>query len=253
MTKFKEWCDETQVSVPAHALRVLVADAKKEARAIEVVAGAIPDYYAAPSRVADLLRKLDKAAAAQYVEQKLPTTPSIKSGDLGEILCTSYVSESTTYTKVIKRLRWKDHRNMAMRGEDLLAFELSSQSGPVKVLKAEAKSRAAMTSAVLQEARVSLSANSGLPSPHAMSFVADRLHETGDSDLADAIDSAQLKNGLSASQVTHMLFTFSGSDASNLLRKNLGGYTGAVSQMYVGLRVSTHQKFIAAVFNAVGK
>jgi len=163
------------------------------------------------------------------------------------------VIEATTFKLGIKRLRWKDHRNMSMRGEDVLAFSLGPTGGALKILKAEVKSRAAMTTSVIEEARAALSGNKELPSPHAISFVADRLNEAGDAALCEALDKAQLKDGLKVSQVTHMLFTFSGSDPWNLLQKNLSAYTGAVPQQYVALHVQTHQAFIKAVFEAVVK
>ena len=53
--------------------------------------------------------------------------------------------------------------------------------------------------------------------------------------------------------LAHMLFTFSGSDPTNLLKANLSGYSGPVPQHYVGLRVEAHQNFIKNVFEAVGK
>ena len=142
---------------------------------------------------------------------------------------------------------------MSMRGEDLLAFSLESKGGVLKILKAEVKSRASMPTSVIEEARGALAGNKELPSPHAISFIADRLDETGDSKLRDALDKAQLKDGLKLSQMTHMLFTFSANNPSNLLKKNLLAYTGSVTQHYVALQVKTHQAFIKAVFDAVGK
>lgn len=253
MTKFNEWCVETEVAVPKHRLRLVASEPAKLTHAIGAVAAALPDYYASPKRVAELLRKFNKSAAAKYVEEKLPTSKSIRSGDLGEVLCTAYVAENTPFVQGIKRLRWKDHRNMSMRGEDVLAFSMGATAGTLKVLKAEVKSRAQMTSKVLGEARDALSSNQGLPSPHAVSFVTDRLHEAGETALADALDDVLLNKGLNTNQVTHMLFTFSGSDPTNLLKANLSGYSGPVPQHYVGLRVEAHQNFIKNVFEAVGK
>lgn len=253
MTKFKEWCDETETAISSHALRLLVADPAKQPHAVQVIANVIPEFYAAPSRVAGILKKLGKPAAAKFIEEKLPTLLSTKSGDLGEILCNAYVIETTMFKRGIKRLRWKDHRNMSMRGEDVLAFSLDPKAGSLNILKAEVKSRVSMPTAVIEEARAALSSNKELPSPHAISFVADRLDKAGDAELRDALDTAQLKDGIRASQVTHMLFTFSGSDPSNLLKKNLSAYTGTVSQQYVALQVKSHQAFIKAVFDAVGK
>ena len=106
---------------------------------------------------------------------------------------------------------------------------------------------------VAEEARAALSANNGLPSPHALAFVADRSNEAGDTALGDALDQAQLRGGIRPSQVSHMLFTFSGNDPVRLLKTNLLAYAGPVPQHYVGLRVEGHQDFIKAVFAAVGK
>jgi hypothetical protein len=253
VTKFKDWCVESEVSVASHKLNLLTAEVAKAPDAIKLMAKAILEYYASPVRVAALLRTLGRRAVAKYIEEKLPTKPKIQSGELAEILCTAYVYETTPYTQGIKRLRWKDHRDMSMRGEDLLAFNLNSKNGRLDVLKAEVKSREKLTSTVVGQAREALSSNSGLPSPHAMSMVADRLHETGETVLADALDKAQLIDGLDASRVLHMLFTFSGNDATSLLKKNLATYSGTVTQKYVGLQVEAHQDFIKAVFEAVGK
>lgn len=252
MSKFKEWCHETETSVSTHKLLLLAADLEKLPHAINVVADAVPEYYAAPSRIADLLIKLGKPAVAKYIVEKLPTLPSIKSGDLGEILCNAYVVEATSFNLGIKRLRWKDHRNMSMRGEDVLAFRLEPK-GNLKILKAEVKSRASMSTDVIEEAREALSGYSELPSPHSLAFVADRLDEADNKELRDVLDEVMLKVGLNVGQVTHMLFTFSGSNPSNLLKKNLVAYTGTVPQLYIALQVKSHQTFIKDVFAAVGK
>lgn len=253
MIEFAKWCVETEEVVPKHKLRRLAVDAAKQARAVRAVAKAVPDYYTDPKRIAGLLKKLGKPAAADYVQHKLPTQVSIRSGDLGEILCNAYVHEATPFNLGIKRLRWKDHRNMSMRGEDVLAFNLNSSSGGLKILKAEVKSRAGIRAAVIDEARAALSANNGLPSPHAIAFVADRSNEAGDPVLGDALDKAQLKDGILPSQVAHLLFTFSGNDPLKFLKTNLLAYAGPMPQHYVGLRVDEHQDFIKAVFAAVGK
>ena len=251
MIKFLEWCVETEESVSTHRLRLLSADSAKHAQVVDALSEEVPNYYADPSRVAQLLKKLGKAATANFVEQKLPTQATIRSGDLGEILCTAYVHEATPFNLGIKRLRWKDHRNMSMRGEDVLAFRLSARSGSLKILKAEVKSAASMSSTIIGKARESLSANNGLPSPHAISFVADRLNESGDTALGDALDKAQLKDGIKPAQVSHMLFTFCGNDPSKPLKTNLKKYTGSIKQHYIALCVTTHQAFIKEVFEAV--
>lgn len=251
MGKFGEWCMTTEAATSPHKLSTLKGALSKRAHAIKVVAEAVPGYYADPKRVAGLLRRLGRNEVAKYIDEKLPTSVQIRSGDLGEILCNAYVLEGTAFKLGIKRLRWKDHRNMSMRGEDVLAFHFSGPNRTLNVLKAEVKSRAAMTSKVIEEARASLDLNKGLPSAHAISFVADKLSGKANAELRDALDDAQLKKGLKTSQVTHMIFTFSGSNPTKMLTTNLTSYSGKIQQNYVALQVDDHQLFVKSIFQAI--
>ena len=128
--------------------------------------------------MARALARLGKPAAAALIEGKLPTTKAIRSGDLGEIYATEWIdAHSGGYRAPIKRLRWKDHRNMAMRGDDVIGILQDAQSQRLHFLKTEAKSRAALTAQVLTEARAGLDKDGGLPSAHALSFISARLLE----------------------------------------------------------------------------
>lgn len=251
MSNFAKWCTTKKVSVKGHDLQVLTADTAKLRIGTDAVAKIVPGHYASEKRVADILERLGKAKAAEYIKHKLPKGKSIRSGDLGEILAASYVTELMPYEVTVKKLRWKDHREMAMRGEDIIAVRINSKGKSLELLKGETKSRAALTAAVLTEARTALRKNNNRPSPHALSYVADRLFELGKIDVANAIEDAQLKKGIKLSQMAHFLFTFSGNDPVRLLERNLVAYKGQVSQYVVGLWVRSHQAFIKAVYGKV--
>lgn len=251
MAQFAKWCVATKESVNGHEMTVLDAEPKKVNAAVKALANLIPSQYASGARVAHLMKTLGKTAVAEFIEEKLPTTKPIRSGDLGEILGTSYLGEFTAFKHGVQRLRWKDHRNMSMRGEDVLAFGVDAATGDVLVLKGEAKSRVSLTGTTVTAARKALSANKGRPSAHAISFLADRCFEQGETHLTDLLDTAQLKTRIKASQVTHLMFTFSGNDPAAHLRRDLQSYTGSIEQISVGLRVVDHQKFIKSVFDMV--
>ena len=119
MVQFANWCTTTDSKVGAHDMRVLTGSATHLTFGIDATAALVPGHYASEEHFARILRMLGKPAAAAMIEQKLPTTKAIRSGDLGEILATEWITANSTYQVPIKRLRWKDHRNMAMRGEDL--------------------------------------------------------------------------------------------------------------------------------------
>ena len=251
MVQFPDWCTHCDTSVGAHFMRVLTVDPQRLHVGIGATAAVVPGHYASEEHVARALRLLGKPKAAALIEQKLPTTKQIRSGDLGEIFATEWITANTPYHVPIKRLRWKDHRNMAMRGEDVIGIAHDPGSAQLTFLKTEAKSRANLTGQVVTEARSGLDKQSGLPSPHALSFISARLLELGNHQLADAIDNATFNTGIQPSSVRHLLFTFSGNAPDGLLTNSLENYTGPFPQWCVGLRVTGHPTFVGAVYDQV--
>jgi hypothetical protein len=253
MGKIANWVVATNASVNGHTVATLEVDNKKLRDAIDDLAEVLPTYYASKKRIATILKRLGKSAAAKYVENKLPSSSRIRSGDLAEILAARYVEESTEFSTSISKLRWKDHREMAMRGDDLIGLKPVKGPEKIRFLKGEVKSRATLTTTAVSDARKALAAFRQRPSPHALEFIADRLHEDGENALADLVDDALLADGITLKQVSHLIFTFSGNSPSTILAKNLQGYSGRVSQTAVGLHVDKHQGFIARVFKTVAK
>lgn len=247
MTQFDKWCTAVTTPVGGWELKVLTAEAEKIDFAVKVVSEAIPDQYTSEYRLADIMKKLGKAKTAKFIEASLPTSKSVRSGDLGEVLGVTYLAEFTEFKLHVKRLRWKDHRNMAMRGEDVLAFAVNDE-GKLLVLKGEAKSRKTLNATTIKDARKALTANNGRPSAHAMAFMATRYFEMGDKAMTDLLDQAQLDEQLPQSRVTHMIFILSGNDPTKQLTNDLLGYKGAMKQISVGVVVATHQEFIQSVF-----
>ncbi|WP_255467909.1 Hachiman antiphage defense system protein HamA [Reyranella sp. CPCC 100927] len=249
--QFNDWCNTAESNVGVHPLRILSGDPVRLNAGVAAMAVILPTHYAAEERVGAVLRRLGKIEAAKFVEGKLPTSKSIRSGDLGEILASEFIATQSGFQVPIKRLRWKDHRNMAMRGDDVIGFHHDPQAGRLLFLKTEAKSRAALTAAVVAEARTGLDKDGGLPSAHALSFIADRLAELGEEALADAILDALLKHGIQPQNVSHLLFTFSGNNPEAHLTGSLQTYAGGIAQWGVGLRVEGHGAFVAAVYDLV--
>ena len=154
MSQFDDWCLSIDEPVGTHLRRVLTGQAANLQTGIQATAAIVPGHYASEEHVARALARLGKPAAAALIKGKLPTTKTIRSGDLGEIFATEWIdAHSGGYRAPIKRLRWKDHRNMAMRGEDVIGILQDPETQRLHFLKTEAKSRAALTAQVLVEAR----------------------------------------------------------------------------------------------------
>jgi len=252
MPVFDGWCNHVDSPVGDHFLRVMTGQPAHLDTGIQATATIVLGHYASEEHVARALRRLGKPAAAALIEEKLPTTKAIRSGDLGEIYATEWIdAHSGGYRAPIRRLRWKDHRNMAMRGEDVIGIFQDPHSLRLHFLKTEAKSRAALTAQVLTDARAGLDKDGGLPSPHALLFISARLLELEDLPMADAINDALLKHGIPLANVRHLLFTFSGNAPDALLTAALQAYAGEANQWGVGLRVEGHGAFISAVYDQV--
>lgn len=250
MTNFDEWCNDADKTINNHHLTLLTTTDDEAAEGIDKVAAVVPTHYASPARIAAILERLGKPAASKYLANKLPTDKKARSGDVGEILASSYIEQNTVWDQSVKKLRWKDSRNMALRGDDMLAVGISEKD-ELLLLKGESKSRAKLSDGPIKDARKSLDSNDGLPNPHSLSFLADRLAEDGRVAISDRIESAMLSRGIRGEDVTHMIFTFSGNDPESYLTKDLQAYQGAIGQWSIGLRVQAHQAFIKGVFEKV--
>ncbi len=250
--QFSNWCISVEKPVGNHVLQVMTGQAVNLPTGIHGTASIVPGHYASEEQVVRVLARLGKLSAAALIQSKLPTTKAIRSGDLGEIYATEWINaHSDGYRTPIKRLRWKDHRNMAMRGDDVIGILQNAQTQRLHFLKTEAKSRITLTASVLAEARTALDKDGGLPSAHALSFISSRLLELGNLRLADAIDDAQLKYSIPTQDVRHLLFTFSGNAPEALLTTSLQTYQGPINQLGIGLHVEDHAGFISAVYDQV--
>lgn len=251
MSIFDDWFDVTTEVVNGHEYKAINITGDNLESAASDIAHIVPDHYIAPESIARTLERLGKPAAAAKLRAKLPLTKNLRSGDLGEILATEYIDSQTEFDVPIRKLRWHDHREMAMRGDDVIGIMMPNNGRRPHFLKTEAKSRMALGRQVLNEAREALDDDEGRPAPHALAFVADRLREGGNIGLADIIDEAQWKHGISIQQMKHLLFTFTRGNPDNLQKEILEAYDGDIEQHAAGLRVTTHQQFIADVFEGV--
>lgn len=252
MVQFNDWCDSADVPLGNHHIRVMTGRQAHAAVGIQVTAAVVPAHYAAEERIAHALQRLGKPAAAQLIIDLLPQTAQIRSGDLGEIYATEWINAHSGYRASIKRLRWKDHRNMAMRGDDVIGLILDPATHRLRFLKTEAKSRITLRAQTLEEARTGLDKDGGLPSSHALAFISARLLELGNEmPLVDAIDDALCRHGIPMNSVKHLLFTFSGNAPEALLTQALQAYPGPIGQWGVGLHVDGHAEFVGAVYEQV--
>jgi hypothetical protein len=246
MGLFEDWCDWRQVD--DNRKRLWAFTERNGGRtAIEgVLAEIMRSHYDRTERIAEDIRELGYEGAAAILAERLPTTRRARSGELGEILATELVEEKLVFRVPVRRLRYKDGREMALRGDDVIGA-LIDKEGDLYLLKGEAKSRATLAAATIAEARATLSRDNGRPTATSLLFVADRLMDDDDDELVALGRKIRNEVGLkavSANRIDHLLFTMSGNAPPEALEDDLAAASDDRTHTVVHLRIEDHQDFI---------
>jgi hypothetical protein len=211
-------------------------------------------HYTSPEIAAQRVAKLGAPATAKILRALLPKTKAARSGDFGEVLATEVAEQTLGFTVPVRRLRWKDGRNMALRGDDIVGVRVDSSGTLAGLLKGESKSYARLTEAVIEKAAEALDRDRGRPGRHAVLFIATRLRETGKD--ADAALAAQLEAavvaGFSGVTVEQFLFALTGNNPSALLSTHLTKASKKRRPRHaVGVHIADHADFIKLLFGGL--
>ncbi len=214
-------------------------------------AATIRSHYDRLERIAEDVKRLGYKAAAQILSEALPQTAKGRSGDLGEILATELVEEEVGLRVPVRRLRYKDGRNMAMRGDDFIGAGYNGVDEKLWLLKGEAKSNKVLGKATVTSARKVLNRDNGRCTPDSLLFVANRLLESNDPDdnvLGRSLRDEVGVKSLRADRIDHMLFTVSGNGPHASLKEDLDAAGTNRDHYVVNVHVADHQDFIAAMY-----
>jgi hypothetical protein len=248
---YKKWCDATKENNKRKRYWTYVEKAGGRDSIREALGETIRSHYDRLERLADDVGRLGFEAAAEILRSELPQTSKGRSGDLGEILATELVEEEIGLRVPVRRLRYKDGRNMAMRGDDFIGAGYGANDDELWLLKGEAKSNNALGKATVTNARKVLNRDNGRCTPDSLLFVANRLLESdneNDMELGRKLrDEVGLKS-LRPERITHMLFTLSGNGPHASLKDDLDAAGTDRDHYAVNLRIEDHQEFIKQIY-----
>lgn len=251
MSLYERWCEPTREDNKRKHYWTYVEKVGGRDKIRADLAESIRSHYDRFERIADDVKRLGYEAAGNILREAMPQTARSRSGDLGEILATELVEEEIGLRVPVRRLRYKDGRNMAMRGDDFIGAGYDAAGEKLWLLKGEAKSNKVLTNATVTSARKVLNRDSGRCTPHSLLFVANRLLESDDPDdnaLGRSLrDEVGLKS-LRAGRIHHMLFTVSGNGPHASLKQDLDAAGTNRDQYAVNVHVEDHQEFIAAMY-----
>lgn len=251
---YKEWCDTTKEKKARKHYWSFVERAAGRDDIRGDLTETIRSHYDRLERIADDVARLGYVDAAKILNAVLPQTAKARSGDLGEILATELVEEEIGLRVPVRRLRYKDGRNMALRGDDFIGAGYGVDDDKLWLLKGEAKSNKALGKTTITNARKVLNRDNGRCTPDSLLFVANRLLESNDAAdvaLGRTIRDEVGLNSLRPGRIDHMLFTMSGNLPPAALKEDLQAASANRDHYVVNLRIEDHQDFIAEMYEKV--
>ncbi|WP_315926891.1 Hachiman antiphage defense system protein HamA [Mesorhizobium sp. SP-1A] len=245
MPLYDNWCDSVRANNGQKLSLRLTEKPTGRAAAMQALPPIVRSHYDDVARINEDIAALGFTQAAAILAERLPRTPRARSGELGEILATELVEEQLGYRVPVRRLRYKDGREMALRGDDFLGLR-TDPAGAVHVAKGESKSRANLTAATIAEARDVLSRDAGRPTPTSILFVTDRLLERGGDEeaLGRALRNDVATKIIPAAQIAHILFTVSANNPPQALDDDLENAGVDRPNAVIHLKIEDHQDFI---------
>lgn len=251
MVLYKKWCDATKEQDKRKRYWTYVEKDGGRDEIRDNLAETMRSHYDRLDRIADDVARLGFEVAAEILRAQLPQTPRGRSGDLGEILATELVEEEIGLRVPVRRLRYKDGRSMAMRGDDFIGAGYNNDGTELWLLKGEAKSNQVLGNATITSARKVLNRDNGRCTPDSLAFVANRLLESSDTDDVELgrniRDEVGLK-ALRADRIDHMLFTMSGNGPHASLKKDFSAAAANRDHYVVNLHIEDHQDFIKEMY-----
>jgi hypothetical protein len=249
MSIFNTWIDRQEEINNLRTLHICTEVAGTRSQIAGDLKEVIRSHYNDLALIADDIQQLGYKDASAVLKARLPQTRKARSGDLGEILATEYIEYALGYVVPIRRLRYKDGREMALRGDDFIGIRHDNQSG-LQLLKGESKSALKLSNATIKNARKALDRDHGRCTPHALLFIADRLMEGSASqlELGRLLKTEVARQSLLPPRIEHAFFTMTGNNPLTFLRADLNAADGTRRQTSINLNISDHQDFIAASY-----
>lgn len=255
MPLYWDWCVCAEEVTGRKRLWLLTEKGGGRERVWALLIKSVRSHYDHLDRIAADAARLGYEKAAEILRTRMPTEERARSGDIGEILASELAEDTLGFRIPVKRLRFKDGRNMALRGDDFIGVVVA-EGGQLRLLKGESKSRQELAKPAITEGREALDRDDGRCTPESLLFVADRLldsNDPADQALGQALRDEIGQKSLPSGRIDHMLFTLSGNVPPPSLKADLDGTGGGRSQYSINLRVPDHGDFIGAVYVEAAK
>jgi hypothetical protein len=253
MSLFDEWCSIASDEDRRKRLLKLAEKSGGRATIDRRLIRAVRSHYDRLDRIANDVAELGYGTAATILKERLPRTDRARSGELAEILATEFTEAKLNFNVPVRRLRYKDGREMALRGDDFIGAGYDENNG-LWLLKGESKSRKRLGKSTVAEAREALIAKmaAARQAPCFLSPIVcwKVMAKTPTWGGPSARRSAP--RPLPPSRIDHVVFTLSGNDPIAALKEDLEAAATDRNQTSVNIQIEDHEEFIASVYEKAG-
>lgn len=163
---------------------------------VEQLRAALIEHHVSAAMIAQDRRKIKNLRALGYPideasVRRFPASDTTRKGNLAEVFLAEYICAASGACLPVYRLRYNPNIEQSMKGDDVLAFDFTSKRPHIII--GEAKFRGTPSKKAIQDIVSGLvrSHQAGLPA--SLQFVADRLYELNQIELADRVEDCSIK------------------------------------------------------------
>jgi len=138
----------------------------------------------------DLIQSLRVVNAPPIPPSPYPQNPTTRKGNFAEVFLAEYLRSTTEAQIPVYRLRYNPNVEQSMKGDDVLLFDMDSK--PMRIIVGEAKFRGTPTRQAVVDTINALVRSNKAGLPVSLMFVADRLFEEGNNDMAKKVQSCAM-------------------------------------------------------------
>ncbi len=153
---------------------------------------ALQNHHISPEAIE---RRKDLIESLRIMDAPLPLSPypqsfTTQKGNFAEVFLAEYLYKTTEAELPIYRLRYNPNIEQSMKGDDVLLFDLDSD--PVRIIVGESKFRGIPDKQAVVDIVDGLVRSNKAGLPISLMFVAERLFDAGNSELAKKVQNCAI-------------------------------------------------------------
>lgn len=154
---------------------------------LDCMVPALQNHHISPGaleRRRELIQSL-RNANVPIPRSPYPQSSTTQKGNFAEVFLAEYLRSTTDAQIPVYRLRYNPNVEQSMKGDDVLLFDMDSD--PVRIIVGEAKFRSTPNRQAVIDAIDGLVRSNSAGLPVSLMFVAERLFEEGNNDIAKKV------------------------------------------------------------------